>query len=81
MSTPVLIALARAAVAAKMAYWDALRAFERASCDPKEGTWLDHTDRVVTEELDSLAVGRDTMELVEDEDLTSLVELALADRK
>jgi hypothetical protein len=51
--------LARAAVAAKAAYWDALRELELATIASDEDTWTDDIDTAVLQAIESAAEGVD----------------------
>lgn len=72
-----LRALARKAVAAKIVYWDALRAFKLATAKPGND-WDDDVNDAVLEEIDSLAVGADTPKDLLPEHLDALVVTAQA---
>lgn len=52
--TPKQIELARTAVAAKVAYWDAIRAFELSTTGG--GDWEDRVDEKVTAIVEDLAI-------------------------
>ena len=72
MLTPNQINLARAAVVAQVAYWDALRAFEIATSDDSN-EWSDRTNDQVCATVENLAVcagsTADDFEQLTDEDL------------
>lgn len=67
--TPNQISLARVAIIAKVAYWDALRAFEIATSDDSNN-WSDRTNDQVCATVENVATcAGDTAEDLTDEDL------------
>lgn len=75
------IRLARAAVVAKVAYWDALRTFELDTTS--DGEWADKTNDAVIEAVDNLAgcAGdtADDPEYVSDDDINTAFALIFID--
>lgn len=68
--------LARAVIAAKHAYWFALREFEKASIAPGHNEWSDQTSDAVRDQVDEIAAAVDTAEQVDAQELQQLVEVA-----
>jgi hypothetical protein len=71
--------LAREVLAAKVAFWDALRALEMATVREGETEWTDRTSDAVEERVSFIAASGDAEQL-SDEELQELVDVASADQ-
>lgn len=71
--------LAREVVASKAAYWDAQRALEKATVPEGETEWTDRTSDAVEEKVSFIAASVDA-DLLSDDELQELVDVASADR-
>lgn len=71
--------LAREVLAAKVAFWDALRSLEKATVREGETEWTDRTSDAVEERVSILAASVEPDQLSDDE-LQELVDVASADK-
>lgn len=71
--------LAREVLTAKVAFWQALRALEKATVRQGESDWTDRTSDAVEERVSFIAASVDIDQLSDDE-LQELVDVACADQ-
>lgn len=67
--------LARAAIVAKMRYWEALRAFELETTSGEEGEWPDRINDDVISRIDDFAIA--DADQINTDMLDDLIEVAL----
>jgi hypothetical protein len=68
--------LARAAVAAKMAFWDAVRQFELSTIPHGQTEWSDRTSDKIHHAIDAMAAGIDDAEQLDEGNLDELLKRA-----
>ena len=72
--------LAREVVAAKLAFWNAQLALEKATAREGETEWMDRTSDAVEERVSFIAASVDSAEQLSDDELQELVDVASANR-
>jgi hypothetical protein len=78
--TPAMRDMARAAVQAKIDWWEALRALEQATMPPNEPSWDDDVNDAVIGEIDMLAqADNSTAQFISDDDIDHLLLVAMGE--